>query len=168
MPRGKQITFAERLLIEKSLNEKLNPTEISRLLKRSVSGIHQEISRGGGKWSYSAEEGEKQRDKVFIERVKNLDAYRATRLKSHDSPLNIQERKIIEKYKETTSTCAEIAKLIGRDEETVFQEYEKFGDRIEYNAKDAQDGVDNSKLRIESLEMQVEILHQTIKRLLNA
>ncbi len=105
-------------------------------------------------------------------------------------PLSIDERKIIEKYKTTNLSCLEISKIIKRGKNSVVMEYRRNGGREDYTAKKAHENAairqkqknenlskvnkanstmsfGKMKERIENLEMQVEILHNTIKRLIN-
>jgi len=92
--------------------------------------------------------------------------------------LTFEERKQIEKHIKNGCSYSETARLIGRSLNGVTVEVKRSGDR-NYSAKVGQDIADNLKnrsknppvlsvqKRIENLEMQVEILHDTLKGLLN-
>jgi len=102
-------------------------------------------------------------------------------------PFSFEERKEIEKLISKGFSCGETALQIGRSKNGVVTEVRKGGGRF-YSAKVAQRLSDKTKLerykklsernkgnkvtfrmkqRIENLEMQVEILHDCIKELLN-
>jgi IS30 family transposase len=103
------------------------------------------------------------------------------------TPFTFEERKEIQKHISKGISCSETARLIGRSKNGVTTEVRKGGGRF-YNAKIAQNLSDKIrseryeklsqmnksnkvafklKTRIENLEMQVEILHDCIKELLN-
>ncbi len=104
---------------------------------------------------------------------------------SNNNPLTYEERKLIEKYViKLGVSCGETAKILGRGKNTIVVEVRRAGG-INYTAKAGQEYAEimheqrynklverNSsypitmKQRIESLEMQVQILSETIKRLL--
>ena len=107
--------------------------------------------------------------------------------KSKILPLTFEERKLIEKHLKSGLSCTETAKRINRGKNTVVFEVRRAGGKI-YSAIEAQKRSDstkdekyrklslrnkgnkvqcNMKQRIEILEMQIEILHETIKGLLN-
>ncbi len=105
------------------------------------------------------------------------------------SPLSIEEREAIEKQLEFGFTASMIGASIGRSKNCIVLEIRRNGGRNKYNAikaqKNAEERNKNRKLklsqlnqnqtpyfsmrdRIENLEMQVEILSETIKELINA
>ncbi len=107
--------------------------------------------------------------------------------KPHQTPITFEERKLIQKYIAQGKSCGETARLIGRSKNGVVSEVRKGGGK-DYNAKAAQKITDETrnnryqalsernkgnqvtfkmKQRIENLEMQVEILHDVIKGILN-
>lgn len=102
-------------------------------------------------------------------------------------PFTYEERQKIQKLISSGVSCGETARLIGRSKNGVVTEVRKGGGRF-YNAKEAQKRSDKTKLeryqklsdqnkgkkvafkmkqRIESLDMQVEILHEILKELLS-
>ncbi len=108
-------------------------------------------------------------------------------MKKTNNPLTLQERIIIEKYIKQGFSCTEISKIIFRGVNTVVSEVRRSGGRETYCAKDAQRlseirmenkyerlsernkgraTVFHIKQRIENLEMQLEILHETIKEIM--
>lgn len=101
--------------------------------------------------------------------------------------LTFEERKLIEKHIKRGTSCSETARLIGRSKNVVVTEVRRAG-RSQYSAKTGQNLADTNmetkykklseknkinkpsfhmKQRIENLEMQVEILYDTIKEILN-
>ncbi len=106
--------------------------------------------------------------------------------KSSKRMIDFEERKLIEKHLKRELSCTEISKLISRSKNAVVTEVRKNGGREKYCAKEAQKLVELTKkeryqklsernrkmknvsslgLRIQSLEMQIEILHETIKEM---
>lgn len=102
-------------------------------------------------------------------------------------PFTYEERLQIQKHIAAGKSCCETASLIGRSKNGVISEVRRGGGRF-YDAKIAQNLSDKikhdkykklserntgnkvtfkMKKRIENLEMQVEILHDTIKELFN-
>lgn len=108
--------------------------------------------------------------------------------KAHAKALTFEERKEIEKYVKLGCSCNEIAINIGRSKNAVVVEVRRNG-KAAYSAKAGQKLADENtrkrnahlialntgvkepifkyKERIENLEMQIEILHDTLKELLN-
>jgi len=105
----------------------------------------------------------------------------------HQKAITFEERKQIEKHISAGFSCCETARRIGRSKNGVVSEVRRGGGKL-YSAKIAQnlaDSVRNEKhrklsernkgnvttfrfkQRIENLEMQVEILHDAIKELMN-
>jgi IS30 family transposase len=100
--------------------------------------------------------------------------------------LTFEERKLLEKYAKTKMSCIEISKIIGRSKNCVTVEYRIAGGRQTYDAQKAHENANEKRelkykrlsernrgrvfsknhLRLASLEMQIEILHDTIKGLL--
>lgn len=104
-----------------------------------------------------------------------------------NKPLTLEERKQIEALFKTDLSCSRISKKIGRGKNTVVNEARKAGGRELYRAESAhnlsllsvQEGYEKLrarnesnkvtfkfKQRIEHLEMQIEILHETLKELM--
>ena len=100
-------------------------------------------------------------------------------------PLTFQEREMIEKYLKENKACNEIARILNRSGNCISTETRICG-RSNYNAVEAQKRRDdivkkrahdlsirnsgkknymNIKQRIDNLEMQIEILFETIKQL---
>lgn len=105
----------------------------------------------------------------------------------HHKAITFDERKKIERFIKMGKSCGETAKLIGRSKNGVVTEVRRGGGKF-YSAKAAQNIADTNheakykrlsernkgnkvsfhmKQRIENLEMQVEILHDVIKELMN-
>ena len=105
----------------------------------------------------------------------------------YSKPFTFEERKKIERYIKMGKSCGETAVLIGRSKNGVVTEVRRGGGKF-YSAKVGQSIVDKNteekyrklsernkgnkvsffmKHRIENLEMQVEILHDAIKELMN-
>jgi IS30 family transposase len=112
---------------------------------------------------------------------------------SLNSRITLNERHIIARLVQEGRSCGEIGKLIGRGKNTIVQEIRKNGGRFQYNPEQAQAESDmrhelrnsnvSAKLknhakgdeyfnpythlrgRIENLEMQIEILTETIRKL---
>ena len=103
-----------------------------------------------------------------------------------NKPFSFEERQQIEKHIKAGKSCGETAKLIERSKNGVVTEVRRGGGKF-YSAKIAQNLADSNmevkyrklsernkgnkvsffmKQRIENLEMQVEILHDTIKELM--
>jgi IS30 family transposase len=100
--------------------------------------------------------------------------------------ITFHERELIEKYVNKGFSCGQIAKIIGRSKNGVVTEVRR-GGGMRYSAKVSQNLMNskeearrnklseinkgragNSPLkRIENLEMQIEILHDTIKELMS-
>jgi IS30 family transposase len=109
-------------------------------------------------------------------------------MKKIATELTFSERKEIEKYNKKGWSCQEIAIHIGRSKNAVVTDIRRAGGALFYTAKGAQNIADATKAekyrklsernkgnkitfkmkeRIENLEMQVEILYDTIKELIN-
>ncbi len=108
--------------------------------------------------------------------------------KRSNKPITFEERKQIEKLLANGFNYSEIANKIGRSKTGVITDVKKIG-KQNYTAKLSQERADkekkekyerltkankgivfhpiNLKLRVESLEMQMEILHDTIRELMN-
>ncbi len=107
--------------------------------------------------------------------------------KPFQKAITFKERKQIEKHIKNGLSCGETARLIGRSKNGVVTEVRRGGGKF-YSAKTGQNLVDKNleekyrklsernkgnnvsfkmKQRIENLEMQIEILHETIKELMN-
>lgn len=105
----------------------------------------------------------------------------------HNKAFTFEERKKIEWHIKRGKSCGETAQLIGRSKNGVVTEVRRGGGK-EYSAKTGQGIADKNmeekyrklsqrnkgndvsfrmKQRIENLEMQVEILHDAIKELMN-
>lgn len=101
--------------------------------------------------------------------------------------LTLEERKIIEKYSKEAISGRDIARIINRGDSVVNFEFQRAGGRENYNALEAQKTADerfikrinrvteyqrNLRTSIEekifNLEMQIEILTETIRRMRNA
>lgn len=103
------------------------------------------------------------------------------------SPLTYEERKSIQKFVREGLSCCQIAKSINRSKNAIVVEVRRGGKEL-YNAKKAQEDADKRrkkqttrikntlkkkqpmfqmKKRIESLEMQMELLYEKVKELLN-
>jgi len=103
------------------------------------------------------------------------------------TPLNFKERMILERYAPTSESCRAISLILKRGKNTVVTEYRRTGGRQNYTAEIGQKYADDqrsfrsehlSKLnagqetpyismrrKMEDLEMQIEILCDTIKQL---
>lgn len=103
-------------------------------------------------------------------------------------PLTLEERIKIEYYcKNTSLNGRKIANILGRGKNTIYSEIKINGGISKYNAEEAHENskkrkeegynrlskrnlqyIENSLImRVESLEMQIEILHEAIKEMLN-
>ena len=98
-------------------------------------------------------------------------------MKPRGKNVSLEERELIEKYVKQGHTNREIFKLIGRTQSCVQREFKRCGGRTKYSARVANDiALELAKRsqfngnwlvnRIEALEMQVEILHETIRELM--
>ncbi len=105
---------------------------------------------------------------------------------NYNTPLTYEERKKIEILIKSGLSCGKIAQVINRSKNAIVVEVRRNG-KDEYNAKQAQKDADlrndnkirkvssfntgkkhpasNLKTRIESLEMQVQILHKALNQL---
>lgn len=107
-----------------------------------------------------------------------------------NTPLTLGERKKIEALLRTGISCSAISRKIERGKNTVVSEVKRCGGRLTYTAKEAQKRYEQTRNeryeklrqinlgqrssvttmteRIDCLEMQVEILSETLKELINA
>ena len=176
MNKGKlrYLTFEERLVIERLLSRGISLELISFELNRAKSTITTEISLNGGKEKYSAEEGQKRRN----DQINKIGSFQ------HKSDsLTIKERELIESLLKENLTGSEIARKLNRSKNTINSEIRRNGGRLNYSGEKAQIKSDlirgsvlekqrstnnivlDSKDKIEALEMQVQILLETIQEM---
>ncbi len=103
--------------------------------------------------------------------------------------LSLEQRQKIQEFIKTPMTFVEMSPLIGKSKSTIAAEVKSNGGRLHYNAHEAQARADKKKSnststempiesqsnleksldsRVKSLEMQVQILSETLKELLDA
>jgi len=104
-------------------------------------------------------------------------------------PLSFEERKIIESYRDQPVSCGYIANKMNRSKNVIVAEFRRGGKREFYTAEKGQETYENNKKvgynviarkynpsnhpaarmkdKIESLQMQMEILTELIKELLS-
>ena len=102
-------------------------------------------------------------------------------------PITFEERKLVEKYAKQGISGNQIARLLKRSLNLINCEFKRAGGRENYSAKESQRLSEKTKeekykrlskmnkgrivnpnvKRIENLEMQIEILHETIKGMMD-
>jgi hypothetical protein len=142
-------TLEERIQIETLISAGLSCVQIARELNRSADSIENEIQRGGGRAVYNG--------KALHERVlRNLSKRR--------KPLSEEQIAQIEKGISLGLGCYHIRKMAGCGTRRIFQYIKKHHPTYKSFVRTSEQYLTS---RIDSLEMQVEILFEQIKELTN-
>jgi len=134
------ITLEQRQILEKFKDSSLDAKEIGLLSGMFYSTASVEYKRGGGRSNYNAQIAHELSQKR-LEKIKKSHESR----KSPPKSLDLQTRKLIEKYKDTELSGAKIGEKIGKHKNVINREFNLFKTRGEYNADLAQKMRDQKK-----------------------
>ena len=153
-----RLTPTDKQQIWQLLQDGNNAFQVAKIMGKSKSTIQYEVANNGGLYAYNVEKS-----------IANSKKQRVH--------FSLEERMIIEKGLQERLSHPSIAKILNRNIASVRSEIYRNGEPANYNGEIAHEKYLNnirklkkkrySSCRIENIEMQLEILTETVKELVN-